>query len=386
MWRRPSPSSVRLLARSKHARRDKRRIGLVEQLEARRLLATVPSAVQNSPAGWAEPTAILDYPQGTSEPADSAGPVGYKPAQILQAYGINQIEFNGGIVGNGAGQTIAIVDAYDTPNILTELQAFDSQFGIPNPPTFTRVAQDGSTNYPPVDPRGPGTNNWELETALDVEWSHALAPSANILLVEAENNGTALENVAVPYAASQPGVSVVSMSFGAGEFPSEQNNDTDFTTPTGHTGVTFVASTGDGGSPGEYPAYSPNVLAVGGTTLTLNSQNNISSETGWSGSGGGISTMEPQPSYQTGVVTQSTTERAIPDVSFDANPGTGVAVYDSYNGGTSTPWEEVGGTSVAAPCWSALIAIANQGRNVAGLPNLDGRHRHVARPLQLARV
>ena len=93
------------------------------------------------------------------------------------------------------------------------------------------------------------------------------------------------------------------------EFPFEQGLDSNFTTPAGHTGVTFVASTGDNGSPGEYPAYSPNVLAVGGTTLTLNSQNNISSETAWSGSGGGISSEEPQPSYQFGVVTQSTTGR-----------------------------------------------------------------------------
>ena len=194
----------------------------IEQLEARRLLAAEAATAPDSPLDLAEPTAILDYPRGSNEPADSAGPVGHTPAQILQAYGINQIEFNGGIVGNGAGQTIAIVDAYDTPNILSELQAFDAQFSIPNPPTFTRVAQDGSTNYPPVDPRGPGTNNWELETALDVEWSHALAPGANILLVEADNNGGDLENVAVPYAASQPGVSVVSMSFGATSFPSNK--------------------------------------------------------------------------------------------------------------------------------------------------------------------
>ena len=172
--------------------------------------------------------------------------------------------------------------------------------------------------------------------------------------------------------------------FWRAEFPNEQGLDQVFTTPSGHSGVTFVASTGDNGNPGEYPAYSPNVLAVGGTSLTLNSQNQITSETGWSGSGGGTSTMEPQPSYQSGVVTQSTTQRTIPDVAFDANPNTGVTIYDSYNGGTSTPWEEIGGTSVAAPSWAALIAIANQGRNVAGLPNLDGAQWNAAGALRLA--
>ncbi|HEY1603438.1 MAG TPA: proprotein convertase P-domain-containing protein [Pirellulales bacterium] len=316
---------------------------------------------------------MVDRPNGDAEPLGSSAPVGFQPAQIRHAYGFDQVSVSGGIVGDGSGQTIAIVDAYDTPNILSELQAFDAQFGIPDPPSFKRVAQDGSTNYPPVDPRGAGVNNWELETALDVEWSHALAPGANILLVEAANNGPALDGIAVPFAASQPGVSVVSMSFGSSETPTEIGLDADFTTPAGHTGVTFVASTGDGGAPGEYPAYSPNVLAVGGTTLSLNNQNQISSETGWSGSGGGISTIESQPGYQAGVVTQSTTQRTIPDVSLIANPSTGVTIYDSYNGGTATPWEQIGGTSVSAPSWAAVIAIANQGRSAAGLPNLDGR-------------
>ena len=293
-------------ARSKHVRPRRGRVPLVERLEVRRLLAVDVGPFPMQTLGGTQPTAIVYRPNGNAEPLGSSAPVGFQPAQIKHAYGFDQISFSGGIVGDGSGQTIAIVDAYDTPNILSELQAFDAQFGIPDPPSFKRVAQDGSTNYPPVDPRPPGTNNWELETALDVEWSHALAPGANILLVEAANNGAALEQIAVPYAASQPGVSVVSMSFGANEFASEIGLDSIFTTPSGHTGVTFVASTGDNGSPGEYPAYSPNVLAVGGTSLTLNSQNQITNETGWSGSGGGISTMETQPSYQSGVVTQST--------------------------------------------------------------------------------
>ena len=144
------------------------------------------------------------------------------------------------------------------------------------------------------------------------------------------------------------------------------------TTPAGHQGITFVAATGDDGAPGGYPAYSPSVLAAGGSTLMLGSSGNYIGETGWSGSGGGISQFENQPAFQKGIVTQSTTQRTIPDVSYDADPETGVAVYDSFNGGAATPWEEVGGTSYACPSWAALIAIADQGRALEDLPTLDG--------------
>jgi hypothetical protein len=120
-------------------------------------------------------------------------------SQILHAYGFDQITFAGAIVGNGAGQTIAIVDAYDTPTIEHDLAAFNAAFGLRAPPSFLRIAQDGSTNYPNVDPAGPGGNNWEVETALDVEWGHALAPMANIILVEAASNGLDLYT-AVDYA------------------------------------------------------------------------------------------------------------------------------------------------------------------------------------------
>ena len=164
----------------------------------------------------------------------------------------------------------------------------------------------------------------------------------------------------------------------------EQSLDSTFVTPTGHQGVTFVAASGDDGgysvdasgnpttTPGIlYPAASPNVLAVGGTTLNLNADSSYNSETAWSGSGGGTSLYETEPAYQQGV--QTTGFRTIPDVAFDADPNTGVAVYDSYNNtDNSGPWVEVGGTSLAAPSWAALIAIANQGRVLAGATTLDG--------------
>jgi subtilase family serine protease len=295
--------------------------------------------------------------------------MGFQPGQIRHAYGIDQVVFNGGtVVGDGSGQTIAIIDAYDNPNIASDLTRFDQALGVAAPPSFTKVNQSGGTAYPGVD----STGGWETEEALDVEWSHALAPGARIVLVEANSASFSDLNAAVDYARHLAGVTVVSMSYGGGEFSSEANYDSYFTTPSGHAGVTFVASTGDSGAPTQYPAASPNVLAVGGTTLTLNSSSIYVGETGWSGSGGGLSAYAHQPAYQQGVVTQSSTARGNPDVAFDADPSTGVAVYDSYNDGTAAPWIQVGGTSLSAPAWAALMAIADQGRALGGQAVLDG--------------
>ena len=308
---------------------------------------------------------LLTRASGGATASATPGPTGTTPAQIKQAYGFNQINF-GSTPGDGHGTTIAIVDAYDDPNIASDLIQFDAKFGLPNP-TFTKVNQTGGT-APPAPDAG-----WASEIALDVEWSHAIAPGANILLVEASDNSYTNLFAAVSYAAKQSGVVAVSMSFAGGEFTGETSYDSStFKTPAGHTGVTFIASSGDTGAPTSYPSASPNVLSVGGTTLNLNSAGAILSETGWSGSGGGISTMESQPSYQKGVVTQSNTFRTNPDVSYDADPNTGFPVYDSYNNGTSAPWSQFGGTSDAAPQWAGLIAIADQGRIQAGLAPLDG--------------
>jgi hypothetical protein len=330
------------------------------------------------PSGM-HPTNVLRLSGGPNGPApfSSAGPRGFTPAQVRHAYGFDQISFNGS-PGDGTGTTIAIVDAFDDPNVASDLRAFDARFGLPDP-TFTKVNQSGGSTLPPANGR------WAGEIALDVEWSHAIAPRANILLVEANDNSYANLFTAVRYAAYQPGVVAVSMSFGGSEFASETANDSTFLTPAGHPGVTFVASSGDHGAPPSYPAVSPNVLAVGGTTLTLNANNTIQSETGWSqgsdwwdptlASGGGISAVESQPAYQRGVVTQSSTMRTSPDVAYDADPNTGFPVYDSFNNGTQTPWSETGGTSAAAPQWAALIAIADQGRALAGQASLDGPHQ-----------
>ena len=296
--------------------------------------------------------------------AGGGGPSGgYTPAQIQQAYGFNSITFNG-VAGTGNGETIAIVDAYNDPNIQSDLNTFDTQFGLPAT-TVTRVSETGTpatASYPASD----STGGWELEESLDVEWAHAMAPGANIMLVEASSTYDSDLFAAVSYAASH--ANVVSMSWDGGEWSGETTYDTQY---LDHAGVAFVASSGDTGAPASYPAASPNVLSVGGTALTLGSGNVWSSEVGWSGSGGGPSADESQPSYQKGVVTQTSTARATPDVAYDASPSTGVSVYDSvpYAGGSG--WRELGGTSAGAPQWSALLAIADQGRALSGQSALN---------------
>jgi hypothetical protein len=367
-FRRRRPAKSKTTARQKSTPRRPFR-PFLELLEERTLLAATPT-----------PNYVVDSTVG----AHGAPPTtAFTPQQIQTGYQIDQLQ---SIIGTGTGQTVAIVDAYDDPKLPNstdpkfgngDLHAFDAQFGLPDP-SFTKLNQNGGTLLPGIDPAGPGaTGNWEGQEALDVEWVHAIAPGANILLFEA--NSPASLYTAAATAANTPGVSVVLMNFGQSEFSGQLNQDSTFTTPSGHPGVTFIASTGDKGSPGLYPAYSPNVLAVGGTTLTLNADNTYNGEVAWGngsnssvlgGSGGGISQFEPEPKYQLSV--QSTGARTIPDVSFDADPSTGVAVFDSYNNGGATGWVQVGGTGLSAAAWAGLIAIADEGEGQLGNSSLDG--------------
>lgn len=334
------------------------------------------------PATTIDPVSILAAADASSftashfeiaSPASYSSYVGLTPTQIRHAYGIDNLAWT------GAGQTIAIVDAYDSPNLVnstsssfstSDLAKFDAQFGLADPPSFKKLNQNGGTTLPGTDPAGAGNANgtWELEAALDVEWAHAIAPGANIILIECNSSSLTDLYRGIRTAAGIAGVSVISISWGSTEFATELSQDS--TLLNGHTGITVVASTGDTGAPGTYPAYSPQVVAVGGTSLALNADGSYASESAWSGSGGGTSVYESEPSYQTGV--QSTGFRTIPDVSFVASPSSGVAVYDSYDNTGGGPWFKVGGTSLSAPCWGGLIALVNQGRAQAGYGVLNG--------------
>jgi subtilase family serine protease len=290
----------------------------------------------------------------------ASGPTGYTPAQMITAYGFNLV------ANQGAGQTIALIEAFDDANLEADLGVFDTQFSLPDCTTangcFTKIYATGTK---------PGSNkDWALEESLDVEWAHAIAPQAKIMAVEAAGQGTSQLLSAVGVAVSN-GATVVSMSFGIDEFSTETTADGRFKTQH----VVFVASSGDSGHGVFYPSASPYVVAVGGTTLNLDSNGVWESETAWScksalscellgGSSGGQSAYEPEPAYQNGV--QSSGKRGVPDVAYDANPSTGVPIYDSGDGG----WVQVGGTSMGSPQWAALFAIANSMRVADGKANL----------------
>jgi subtilase family serine protease len=259
------------------------------------------------------------------------------PKQIWKAYGEHfGFTINGQPhAADGTGQTIAIVVGGLDPNIANDLAAFDQASGLPDPPNFWSVYAEAAQDNECADGM--------METSLDVEWAHAIAPGANILLVQAASMSVPDLMAAVDWARQQPGVSVVSMSWGDPESCADAQYDGIFTTPAGHTGVTFVAASGDSGcfnSPGQvgvsWPAACPNVLSVGGTTLLLAAHGRYAGESAWSGGGGGVSQVYAEPSYQDGV--QSTGARTVPDVSYDGDPATGVAIYDSQ-GGDGAMWE-----------------------------------------------
>jgi hypothetical protein len=356
----------RAAARPVTAGRHRRR-PLFEPLEGRALLSLDAMASPATPPVLAGPTPLAG-PLGLG----TSSPEGLNPSQIEQAYGFNDITFPNQAVPNEAGQTIAIVDAYGDPNIQADLHAFDVQFHLADPKSLTIATPpgDGPVTAPPPDSQG---NYWVQETAMDVEWAHTLAPGADILLVVTPGGGPDRVDQGlidgVNYARSQPKVSVVSMSWTEGSI----RDDSVFTTPTGHTGITFIAASGDSGMQASYPAASRNVLAVGGSEFTTPPDQTghypPGAEQAWNGSGGGIQAGEPQPQGQSAVY-NSPAGRAVPDVAFDA--GNFVSVYDSYDFGTATPWVAMEGTSFGAPAWAALIALADQGRAQVGTGPLDG--------------
>jgi subtilase family serine protease len=309
----------------------------------------------------------------TTPTVTNPNPVGLDPAQVQHAYGFDQIP---ALAGNydsaGAGQTIAVVMAGHDPNISSDLHVFSQTFGLPDA-SLIQLNETGSTT-------GPWTSvntSWAAEISLDVEWAHAIAPSARIVLVESNSANLSDLVAAINTARNYPGVSAVSMSWGLLQGTGMNNYQQYFTTPPGHTPITFVASTLDNGQsyPGYlyWPSVSPNVIAVGGTSLTLDASGNYQGETGWGPSTGGISTWFAQPAYQNGIVTQSTKYRTVPDVSYAADNTTdGFAVYDTVPYQNQTGWFDAGGDSAGSPQWAALVAIADQERVAAGGTTLDG--------------
>ena len=289
--------------------------------------------------------------RGQTASPQNTSPTGLPPKAITTAYGFPTT--------GGAGKTIAIVDAYDDPTIASNLNTFSNQYGLPPCTTtngcFTKVNQTGGTTFPRA------TSGWGLEISLDVEWAHALAPSAHILLVEATSNSDTNLFVAVTYASQH--AQYVSMSWGGTEYTGEATFDADFTAAPS---VSFFAASGDSGRRVVYPSASPDVISVGGTTLTVTKTTYAwKGESAWVKGGGGCSVFEPAsaaqqafPSYdQPGATCGG--YRSTPDVALDGNPSTGVSVYDTEQLSTGLQrWLKVGGTSASAVLWAARSAVA----------------------------
>ena len=218
-----------------------------------------------------------------------------------------------------------------------------------------------------------GNCGWAQEAALDIEWAHAMAPNAKIVLVEAASNSFTDLFQAVDVASAVANAQEVSMSWGGGEFSSEAGNDGHFT----HPGIVYLAASGDTGGATIYPGVSPNVVAAGGTRINRNGAGAFVSETAWSGSGGGPSKYEPRPAYQDIVQTIVGGARGVPDYSFDADPNSGVSVYDSTSCKGASGWMVFGGTSVASPSLSGIINSAGSNTSSAAeaLAPLSGRRQ-----------
>ncbi len=298
-----------------------------------------------------------------AQPMWGTGPGGgMAPSQVYGFYGVKPPKK--GFLGKNV---IAIIDAYHLSTSLDDFNSFATQFGLPQEdsgdPTLSsnkvfQVVFEGGVQPPDAD-----TYGWGLEEALDIEWAHAMAPNAKIILFEAQSNYYSDLMATVDLAVGTKGVKEVSMSWGGGEFSGETAYDVHF--PTGQ-GIEFFAATGDGGAwpaYGYYPIYPstcPNVIACGGTSVA---QDPITTSylyqipwgtyPGWGG-GGGPSSVEPKPSYQNGILHTDPTYRSTPDISAIADPFTGAAVYESAYSG----WVVVGGTSLATPVLAGLSNAA----------------------------
>ena len=268
---------------------------------------------------------------------------GMTPAQIAAFYGVTP---------KGSG-TIVIVDAYDYPTALNDFNVFATQFGLPLE-TSTNVTASTNKVFQVIYASGtrpPSDSSWNGEEALDIEWAHALAPNAKIVLMEAMSSSYPDLFSAVQKAAAVSNAKQVSMSWSSIEFSGENYYDRYF---DGSRGPIYFGCTGDSGGTVEYPACSPYVTAAGGTSVATNSDGTWAGETGWPGGGGGNSQYEGKPSWQRGISGVGN-HRGIPDLSSDSDPGTGVSIYISVSYGGNIGWLVLGGTSVAAPCLAAML-------------------------------
>ena len=328
---------------------------------------------------------------GTATPMGSGTAVAtYTPAQIRTAYNLPPLPSGGTTLSAaqaaqlGAGQTIYLIDAMNDPNVVAELAAFNQQFGLPGC-TTTAVASNAALPLSTAPASGcqfsvvyntaGGTmtatvpaydSGWATEIALDVQWAHATAPLARLILIEAPDASLAGLEGAIKLANTM-GPGIVSMSFGSSEGNWTASVDAIFASPN----MSYLAATGDSGAGVQWPAVSPNVVAVSGTTLSY-SGSAARSETAWADTGGGISAYTPTPSYQSNAVPGmgNMAHRSVADVSFNADPATGQYLAVIAKGSSTVNWLSAGGTSLSTPQWAGVIAVANAQRALAAKPAL----------------
>ena len=293
---------------------------------------------------------------------------GYGPSQLQAAYNLTAAS-----AADGAGTTVAVVDAFNDPTAAADLATYRSAAGLPalTAGQFTVYNQNGQTS--PLPATAPATDDWTLEESLDVDMVSAICPNCKIDLVEASSDSGNGLFVAEQSAATTLGAKYISNSWGGSESSSDPSMDSsDF----GVSGVVYTASAGDGAySAGViYPATSSHVVGVGGTTLNTASNSRGWTESVWKtssteGTGSGCSAVEPQPSWQAAIslIKSACSHRVDNDVAADADPNTGAAVYDTTNGNGG--WNEVGGTSESSPIIASVFALAgnngNGGNNAA---------------------
>jgi subtilase family serine protease len=283
----------------------------------------------------------------------NATPAGYGPVQLRSAYKINP-------TGNpGTGPTIAIVDAYGYSTAEADLGVYRQQYGLGACTTangcFKKVDQNGGTAYPRND------TGWSQETALDLDMVSAMCPECKIVLVEATSSSLA-NLAAAEQEAAKLGAHAISNSYGGSE-----GGTTSYNSAYNHPGIAITVSSGDSGYGVQFPASSPYVTAVGGTSLTTASNSRGWSETAWSGAGSGCSTVYAQPTWQSDAYCNM---RMVADVSAVADPNTGVAVYGPVTSRRSG-WQVYGGTSVAAPLTAAIYGVNGGSVNYGQNPYLN---------------
>jgi subtilase family serine protease len=297
-------------------------------------------------------------------PLVTSGPTGFGPPDLTSAYRVAGL--------TSGGRTVAVVDAYDDPKAEADLAKYRAQYGLAACTSatgcFKKVNGTGATSPLPSADAG-----WAEEESLDLDMVSSICPDCHILLVEAAGaDDTSLET-AEDTAAATPGVASISNSYGGAEDSTIAAGDAHFD----HPGVAITASTGDSGYGVMWPASSPYVTAVGGTSLTKATNTRGWTETAWSGAGSGCSASETKPAWQTDT---GCARRTVADVSAVADPNTGVAVYDTYNTcGTSSfcdllislglvagadGWVQVGGTSASSPIVASVYALAGNSASV----------------------